>query len=84
MDGTERTCLEDTHPGSIFQKRHEKESMRAHAHTYAHRIDFALHKGYLLWHVAKFNKHIHTESDCHQSFVQLRDVALQEGSWRER
>lgn len=46
LDGTEHTWLEDTHPHSIFKKGNEKESMRARAraHTYAHRIDFALHR----------------------------------------
>lgn len=84
LDGTKHTCLEDTHPRNILTERNGK---RKHACTCTHictLFDFALHKViyYGTWR-SFTNTHTHTKSECHQSFVQLHDVALQEGSWRE-
>lgn len=57
--------------------------MLARAHTCAHFLTLLFTRLFIMAHGKVSQTHTHTKSECHQSFVQLHDVALQEGSWRE-
>lgn len=63
-----------------------KKKTCVHVHTHMHTV-LTLHftRLFIMAHgeVSQTHTYTHTKSDCHQSFVQLHDVALQEGSWRE-